>query len=132
MISEGLFRKIILFSKVNATGLLISNLFFLFRFIVETITPKDEKVKKETLILKSDGTTEKLEKDKKKSKVGRTLTSQEESILLPLIQGLLAANEANNQSKHENTPFREKESTSNASNNKAEPQNHSDEKGMRI
>lgn len=79
---------------------------------VETITPKDENVKRETLILKSDGTTEKLEKEKKKAKVGRALTSQEESILLPLLQGLLASNGATEKckkSKHENTPFPEKE-----------------------
>lgn len=85
-------------------------------FLVETITPKDENVKQKTLILKSDGTTEKLEKERKKSKVGRMLTSQEESILLPLIQGLLASglngsNETSEKSKHENTPFPEKENT---------------------
>lgn len=80
---------------------------------METITPKDENVKQKTLILKSDGTTEKLEKEKKKSKVGRMLTSQEESILLPLIQSLLASgsNETSEKSKHENTPFPEKEHT---------------------
>lgn len=83
---------------------------------METITPKDENVKQKTLILKSDGTTEKLEKEKKKSKVGRILTSREESILLPLIQGLLASgsngsNQTSEKSKHENTPFPEKENT---------------------
>lgn len=81
---------------------------------METITPKDENVKQRTLILKSDGTTEKLGNEKKNTKVGRMLTSQEESILLPLIQGLLASNrsnEASEKSKHENTPFPEKEQT---------------------
>lgn len=116
--------------------------------------PADEKKSQETLMLKSDGTTERLvhrrrttshhhekqakqEKDKRdrrvsqekrisqdkqekrdkqekletdKPRLGRTLTSQEESILLPLLQGLLAANGTDTSKlKHENTPFREKE-----------------------
>lgn len=107
-ISEGF----ILHSSKFFLYLIIINLYFL----VETITPKDENVKQKTLILKSDGTTEKLEKEKKKSKAGRMLTSQEESILLPLIQGLLASglngsSETSEKSKHENTPFPEKEHT---------------------
>ena len=144
--------------------------------LVETIVPKEEKKPQETLVLKSDGTTQKLvqkskvsrttasqekqvkherhekhEKHEKQEKVtkvekvekhakvnkvekvekveklpapkepekqevndkprlGRALTSQEESILLPLLQGLLSAN-GNDPSKlkHENTPSREKE-----------------------
>lgn len=80
---------------------------------METITPKDEKVKKETLIVKSDGTTEKLEKEKRKAKQNRALTSQEESILLPLLQGLLSSSgDQSKKFKHENTPFTEKEATS--------------------
>lgn len=80
---------------------------------MENITAKDENMKQETLLLKSDGTAEKIEQ-KKKSKVGRMLTSQEESILLPLIQGLLASgsNETSEKSKHENTPFPEGENAS--------------------
>lgn len=129
--------------------------------------PKEEKKPQETLVLKSDGTTQKLvhkskvsrtttvnqerqvrqEKQEKvekvervekhakvekvekvetqkmenpkeaeteevteKTRLGRALTSQEESILLPLLQGLLSAN-GNDLSniKHENTPSREKE-----------------------
>lgn len=57
-------------------------------FVVETVTPHDvaesRKVASQTHVLKPDGSTETL-------KVGRTLTSQEESILLPLIQGLIEA-----------------------------------------
>lgn len=128
-------------------------------FTVETIVPADEKKAQETLMLKSDGTTERLvqkrrttsmhhhekqakqEKDKRerrisqekrtsqdkqekrekqeksekvdvtdKPRLGRTLTSQEESILLPLLQGLLAANGSDvSKLKHENTPFPEKD-----------------------
>lgn len=122
---------------------------------VETIVPADEKKAQETLMLKSDGTTERLvqkrrtamhhhekhakqekerrerrisqekrtphdkqekrEKQEKSEKVdmprlGRTLTSQEESILLPLLQGLLAANGTDTSKlKHENTPFCERD-----------------------
>lgn len=114
-------------------------------FLVETIVPKEAKKQQETLVLNSDGTTqkfvhkskvsrstvsqekhvkqdkqfkqvvkqekrEKVERSEKSSKdekkvenveapefsdkprLGRPLTSQEESILLPLLQGLLAAN----------------------------------------
>lgn len=69
----------------------------------------------------------------KEANVGRALTSQEESILLPLIQGLLAANASENSlliSKHENTPVnhREKESsgtnTKNTNNNKSTKENN--------
>lgn len=64
-------------------------LFFLFfNYKVETIIPLDvnqnKKTANETHVVKSDGTTEKL-------KVNRVLTSQEESILFPLIQGLIQA-----------------------------------------
>lgn len=45
----------------------------------------------------------------KETSAGRQLTSQEESILMPLIQGLLSANGCDSpllmQTKHENTPF---------------------------
>lgn len=88
----------------------------------------------ETHILKSDGTTEKMKPKKGKeanSNVGRALTSQEESILLPLIQGLLAANASENsvlKSKHENTPCGEKESTAantkNTNNNQSTKENN--------
>lgn len=45
-----------------------------------------------------------------KPRLGRILTSQEESILLPLLQGLLTANGTDTSKfKHENTPFCEKE-----------------------
>lgn len=152
---------------------------FTIRFIVETIVPKEEKKTQETLVLQSDGTTQKLvhkskvtratahqEKQIKQEKVekstkattkvatkvekveqstkvekvekpkesenqevtdkprlGRALTSQEESILLPLLQGLLVANGSDTLSKikHENTPLREKEKeppTSNKNSNK--------------
>lgn len=57
---------------------------------METITSHDIsdsiKKSKETQVVKTDGSTEQL-------KVNRALTSQEESILLPLIQGLIAAGE---------------------------------------
>lgn len=57
---------------------------------METITSHDisDSIKKsnETHVVKTDGSTEQL-------KVNRALTSQEESILLPLIQGLIAAGE---------------------------------------
>lgn len=56
--------------------------------------------------------SEKSQKDEAvdKPRLGRTLTSQEESILLPLLQGLLAANGTDTSKlKHENTPFCEKE-----------------------
>lgn len=76
---------------------------------VETIKSTNKKPQ-ETHIVKSDGSTE-------KTKGGRTLTSQEESILLPLIQGLLAANNANESMKHENTPLRDREPTSNNAKN---------------
>lgn len=106
-ISEGFF---------SFTKFLLYLIIIYWNFLVETITPKEENVKQKTLILKSDGTTEKLEKEKKKSKAGRMLTSQEESILLPLIQGLLASgsnesSDTSEKSKHENTPFPEKKST---------------------
>lgn len=58
---------------------------------------------------------EKQEKSVKTEKeemprLGRTLTSQEETILLPLLQGLLAANGTETSKlKHENTPFGERE-----------------------
>lgn len=130
--------------------------------------PKEEKKAQETLVLKSDGTTQKLvqkskatrtivsqekqqkqekqekmvkqtkiekiekvekvekvEKSKEieksnqvekedvgdKSRLGRPLTSQEESILLPLLQGLLAANgnDVLSISKQESTTSQEKE-----------------------
>ncbi|XP_031625586.1 uncharacterized protein LOC116342206 [Contarinia nasturtii] len=131
---------------------------------VETIVPKEEKKPQETLVLKSDGTTQKLiqkskisrtsvsqdkqvktivnqerqMKQEKKTKVekvekmdmvndaekqelsdkprlGRALTSQEESILLPLLQGLLAANGNDSpKAKPENSSSQNKEpSTSN-------------------
>lgn len=52
----------------------------------------------------------KSEKEDDKPRLGRTLTSQEESILLPLLQGLLAANGTDASTlKHENTPFGDKE-----------------------
>lgn len=125
---------------------------------VETIVPEEENKTQETIVLKSDGTTEKLiqkmrtsrtsihqekhakqekhekrefkEKDEKrerqekqemteksessemsdKPRLGRALTSQEESILLPLLQGLLAANTSDiSKCKHENTPAHDKE-----------------------
>lgn len=64
--------------------------FAIFFFLVGTITSHDinDSIKKsqETQVVKTDGTTEQL-------KVNRTLTTQEESILLPLIQGLIAAGE---------------------------------------
>lgn len=143
---------------------------FVLHFAVETIVPKEEKKAQETLVLKSDGTTQKLvhkskvsratahqekqvktdrqtkqekvekqtrmetkvekvtqstkvekvEKPKEptenqetseKTRLGRALTIQEESILLPLLQGLLAANgsETSSKSNHENTPSHEKE-----------------------
>lgn len=59
-------------------------------FPVETITAHNigDSIKKsqETHFVKKDGSTEQV-------KVNRALTSQEESILLPLIQGLIAAGE---------------------------------------
>lgn len=64
----------------------------------------------------------------KEANVGRALTSQEESILLPLIQGLLAANASESAlviSKHENSPLGEKESsTKNTNNNKSTKENN--------
>lgn len=138
---------------------------------VETIVPQEEKKKQETIVLKSDGSIEKLvqktkstratvhqekhlkqekqakrelkekpdEKSEKSNKrempeksetndkprLGRALTSQEESILLPLLQGLLAANGSDTTKiKHENTPIQDNEQSSSnkniASNSSAE------------
>lgn len=67
---------------------------------------KQEKQEKREKSVKTD--KEEIAIDK--PRLGRTLTSQEESILLPLLQGLLAANGTDaSKLKHENTPFREKE-----------------------
>lgn len=79
---------------------------------------KQEKEKREKRVVHDkQEKQEKREKSVKKEEIpidkprlGRTLTSQEESILLPLLQGLLAANGTDaSKLKHENTPFREKE-----------------------
>lgn len=75
---------------------------------------KSEIVEKEE---KSIGTSP---EDIDKPRLGRPLTSQEESILLPLLQGLLAANasDISLKSTNENTPFRETEpSTKNSRSN---------------
>lgn len=154
--------------------------------LVETIVPKEEKKQQETLVLKSDGTTQKLvqkskvsgstasqekqikhEKQQKVTKVekvekhakvnkvekvakvekvptakesekqevndkprlGRTLTSQEESILLPLLQGLLSANGSDiPKLKHENTPSREKEPPASNRNDKSNSHAEKNEK----
>lgn len=136
--------------------------------------PKEEKKPQETLVLKSDGTTQKLihkskisrtmvnqekqvkqekqektekvdqvekhakvekvakiekaEKSKEpekqevsdKTRLGRALTIQEESILLPLLQGLLSANGNDlSKMKHENTPSREKEPPTSSKNSRS-------------
>lgn len=143
--------------------------------------PNEEKKVQETLVLKSDGTTQKLiqkskasrtfssqEKQSKQEKhekivkqtkiekvekvetsekagkidnpngtdmpkepetqdsidkprLGRPLTIQEESILLPLLQGLLAANGSDilSISKHENTPSDEKETPASNKNSRS-------------
>lgn len=76
---------------------------------VETIIESEKKAEPETHILKSDGTTTKIRPKKaRETNAVRQLTSQEESILMPLIQGLLTANGCDSplmQTKHENTPF---------------------------
>lgn len=72
----------------------------------EAVRPVEVKQKAET-VTKAD-----------KTRANRTLTSQEESILLPLIQGLLAANNFGDQSlKRENTPLRDKETSNNKGKN---------------
>lgn len=150
--------------------------------LVETIVPKEEKKPQETLVLKSDGTTQKLvhkskisrttsqekhEKHEKQQKVtkvekhakvnkvekvekvekvqapkepekqevndkprlGRALTSQEESILLPLLQGLLSANGSDaSKLKHENTPLQEKEPPASNKNGQSNLQAEKNEK----
>lgn len=77
--------------------------------VVETIIESEKKAEPETHILKSDGTTTKIRPKKaRETNAVRQLTSQEESILMPLIQGLLTANGCDSplmQTKHENTPF---------------------------
>lgn len=70
--------------------------------VVQVKREKQEKQEKQVKSEKEEATD--------KPRLGRTLTSQEESILLPLLQGLLAANGTDaSKLKHENTPFCEKE-----------------------
>lgn len=140
---------------------------------VETIVPKEERKPQETLVLKSDGTTQKLvhksklartsvnqekqsmrEKEEKvekqaktgniervekeeemekhkepekkedsdKPRLGRALTSQEESILLPLLQGLLTANGTDvSMMKQEDSSSQEKEQRTSNKNSRSEP-----------
>lgn len=88
----------------------IQNVRYRFTHTVETIIESEKKAEPETHILKSDGTTAKIRPKKvKEMNAGRQLTSQEESILMPLIQGLLSANGCDSpllmHTKHENTPF---------------------------
>lgn len=90
---------------------------------VETIIESEKKAGPETHILKSDGTTAKMRPKKaKEPSAVRQLTSQEESILMPLIQGLLTANGCDSpllmQTKHENTPFGEADAVATGSNGK--------------
>lgn len=84
---------------------------------METITrinaEESKKTSSETHILKSDGTTE-------KAKIGRALTSQEESILLPLIQGLIAAGNGN--SSADKTKESDKKSVDSSDNAKLDEQ----------
>lgn len=100
---------------------------------------KQEREKREKRLVHHDkqDRQEKREKQESKSekvetmdkpRLGRTLTSQEESILLPLLQGLLAANGADTSKlKHENTPFGEKEQGSGKKNSRSESfADHSD------
>lgn len=156
-------------------------------FLVETIVPKEAKKQQETLVLNSDGTTqkfvhkskvsrstvsqekhvkqdkqfkqlvkqekqekhEKVERSEKSSKsektvqnveapepsdkprLGRPLTSQEESILLPLLQGLLAANGNDTllKTKQDTTSSQENESSASTKNSRSGSLANNSEKG---
>lgn len=96
--------------------------------VVHVKQDKQEKREKQEKPEKSEE-----EETSDKPKLGRTLTSQEESILLPLLQGLLAANGTDTSKlKHENTPFFEKDQEGSKKNSRSNSLAENNEKSKFI
>lgn len=113
--SDGTTEKLIQKTKTSRTTLHQEKLVKQEKHEKREFKEKEEKREKQEMTEQSESS-----ELNDKPRLGRALTSQEESILLPLLQGLLAANSSDiSKCKHENTPAHDKEQSNSNKNSRS-------------